>query len=254
MDLLKAREKAKKKVMDKKSHTESESKVEKVLEETKAEMIEIPQKKEVQKIDKSESAIAKEEGKQVDELANKKIEEVKPPVISEETSRILYLLFPEAFESSCKVEQATPAPPPIEEYAQYLIFRIGNELYGIDLELVSEVIRFRTATYIPNASNHVYGLITLRGHTVPVIDSHLRLNLAPPPTTTKSRIVIIEMNREYMGFTVDEAYNVISVEKKLIKPPPPTLTETELELIGGVYEHKNKLVIILNKDNFFKFL
>lgn len=254
MDLLKAREKARKKIMDKKSHTELESKIEQVQEEKKAEVIEIPEKKEVQKIDQSELITAKEESEQVDKLVDKKIEAVTPFAISKDTKRILYMLFQDTFESAVKIETGISAAPSIKDYAPYLVFRIGNELYGIDLELVSEVIRFRTAAYIPNAPNYVYGLITLRGHMVPVINSHLRLSLALTSTTSKSRIVIIEMNREYMGFTVDEAYNVISIEKKLIKPPPPTLTEIELELIAGVYEHENRLVILLNKDNFFKFL
>ncbi|OGF61470.1 MAG: hypothetical protein A2Y62_12260, partial [Candidatus Fischerbacteria bacterium RBG_13_37_8] len=138
-------------------------------------------------------------------------------------------------------EKAIPS-----EALQLLIFRIGNELYAINLEFVSEIIRHRSAANIPNTPHYVHGLITLRGHMVPIINSHLRLNIPLSEPSPKNRIVIVEIDNQYMGFSVDEAYNVIMVNKNQIKPPPPTLTEIEMELIAGVYEISKKLIILLN--------
>jgi purine-binding chemotaxis protein CheW len=258
MDLLKAREKAKRKVLDEKKQTpETVEKSEMKTEDKQVSNLEIPAKKDAQKIEEAE-AVKKEEITTskppiaIEAAAGlKPVNEASP--LSNELKELLAKIFEDSVEAP-KPQEALPSALPKEEFTQYLIFRIGNELYGIDLDLVSEIIRYRKGAFIPNTPDYVHGLITLRGHMVPIINSNLRLNLAPTPATNKSRIVIVEIDKEYMGFTVDEASNVISIENSLIKPPPPTLTDIELELIKGVYEYKNSLIIILNKDTFFKFL
>ncbi len=258
MDLLKAREKAKSKSIDKKTDSDilTTNKIQSDLSKQNA--IDLPTKKEAQKIVEEDSSLNKEElviaQQSKDITVEEKITEIKTSIISKDIKEILEKIFEDLSETHVPDQKMLSPTLPIEEYAQYLVFKIGNEFYGIDLDLVSEIIRSRKASFIPNTPNYVYGLIALRGHMVPIINSHLRLNLTPNPSTNKSRIVIIEINREYMGFTVDEASYVLSIKKSLIKSPPPTLTDIELELITGVYEHKNNLIILINTDNFFKFI
>lgn len=250
MDLLKAREKAKK---------------QQVLpgnkKETKKEMLaniplaahDHPVKKDVAKIEKPElqettPVTMPEPDKMIPPVAPS-----APPAIRTEVKEILKTIFKDVTvdKKDSQVIESTAAP--LEEF-QVLIFRIGNELYGINLEIISEIIRYKKAAPIPNTPHYVHGLITLRGHMVPIINSHLRLNLLLPKASTQRRIIIVELNNEFMGLTVDEAFDVVNVNKNLVKAPPPTLTDIELELINGVYDYKEKLIILLNTDNFFKFL
>ena len=250
MDLLKAREKAKKQQLPK----ENKKKEHTTLSEGALPVpLEVLIKKDVTKIEKIEPQETAPTLLPEPEIVIAPAKPSMPSPIKTEVKEILEKIFKDMPAETKEARVMKSPAAPLAEF-QLLIFRIGNELYGINLEMISEIIRHRNAALIPNTPHYVHGLITLRGHMVPIVNSHLRLNLSPLKTSSKRRIIIVEYNNEFMGLTVDEAFNVITINKNLIKAPPPTLTDIELELINGVYHHKDKLVILLNTDNFFKFL
>lgn len=250
MDLLKAREKAKKQQILTGAKKETKKEMPANIPHASPDH---PVKKDVAKIEKPELQEITTAVMPEPEIMVPPEKPTAPSTIKTEVKEILETIFKDVTVEK-KDAQAIESPvAPLEEF-QLLIFRIGDELYGINLEIISEIIRYRNAALIPNTPHYVHGLITLRGHMVPVINSHLRLNLPMPKASTKRRIIIVELNNEFMGLTVDEASNVVNINKNLIKAPPPTLTDIELELINGVYDHKDKLIILLNTGNFFKFL
>jgi len=240
MDLLKAREKAKKQIVKDKKQEDTIKIKQEVLEEAKA-MI----KKDVMKIEKAEES----------KIPLPVAPETKITKLNYKLKGIIERLFDDMVEEEEIPEIVLEEAPSIaSEEIQLLTFRIGKEYFAINLEYISEIIRYREAALIPKTPDYVHGLISLRGRMVPVINSHLRLQLSSTEDSNRKRIIIVEIDNEFMGFTVDEAYNVIKIDKNMIKPVPPTLTEIEMELVSGVCEFKNKLITILNVNNYFKFL
>lgn len=239
MDLLKAREKAKKQI---------------VKDRKEGNAIKIKQK-----ASEDSGPIIKKDVKRIEKIEEPKIvlslePETRITKLNDKLRGIVERLFDDIIEEEVPEIVLEQAPSIASEEIQLLTFRIGKEYFALNLEFISEVIRYREAALIPKTPDYVHGLISLRGRMVPVINSHLRLQLSSTEDSNKRRIIIVEIDNEFMGFTVDEAYNVIKIDKNLIKPVPPTLTEIEMELVLGVCEFKNKLITILNVNNFFKFL
>ena len=75
---------------------------------------------------------------------------------------------------------------------QWVTFRLADEIYGINVMQVQEVLRVSEIAPVPGAPHYVLGIINLRGNVVTVIDTRIRLGLATAEVTDATRIVIIE--------------------------------------------------------------
>ena len=104
-----------------------------------------------------------------------------------------------------------------EKKNKYVIFRLGDETFGVPLDHVIEVIRKENITGVPRSLEFVEGIIHLRNRVIPVIDLKKRFNLKHNDTGKESdseviseKIIITIVNNKYLGFVVDEVYKVIS--------------------------------------------
>jgi purine-binding chemotaxis protein CheW len=132
---------------------------------------------------------------------------------------------------------------------RYVLFRLGEEHYGLPIELVSSIIRYEPATPVPHAPAAVEGVINLRGRVIPVVNLKRRLRDAPYEPTPVSRIVVAEGEGGSVGLAVDAANEVATIAADDVKPPPETALSPETaEAFLGVAEHEGKLVILLNLD------
>ena len=78
-----------------------------------------------------------------------------------------------------------------DEVLQWVTFKLENEIYGINVMQVQEVLRYTEIAPVPGAPNYVIGIINLRGNVVTVIDTRVRFGLMPAEVSENSRIVII---------------------------------------------------------------
>ena len=72
--------------------------------------------------------------------------------------------------------------------SQWVTFRLGEEIYGIDVLQVQEVLRITEISPVPGAPHYVLGIINLRGNVVTVIDARNRFGLPPKETDDASRL------------------------------------------------------------------
>ena len=86
---------------------------------------------------------------------------------------------------------------------QLVVFNLGQEEYGVDILQVKEIKRLTEITRVPNAPDHVEGVINLRGNIIPVVDLHKRFELGTVEATDESRIVIVNVQDITVGITVD---------------------------------------------------
>ena len=111
---------------------------------------------------------------------------------------------------------------------KYLIFVSDELLYGIDANLVVEIITDHTITYLPRLPHYVRGIINLRGQLIPIID--IRLRLGKPPREDCC-VVVANVDNNMIGILVDGMEKMVDVSKEAILPMP---THSSQMLVSGM--------------------
>lgn len=144
------------------------------------------------------------------------------------------------------------------EKKSFVTFRLGDELYGIDIMDVKEIIHLSEITPIPNAPDFVDGVINLRGKIIPIVDLGKRFNFSKRELTEDELllrgIIIINVNKLLIGVIIDQVNRVLAVEEDSIQPPPQMISGIGAEFVQGVAkieEQNNELLIILNIKKLF---
>lgn len=136
-----------------------------------------------------------------------------------------------------------------EDIVQMVGFTVANELFGVNILMVQEIIKDLMITPIPDAPDFVVGVINLRGNIIPVLDLHERLKLSANRTrqSEKSWILILNIGDRVTGFVVDGVTRVIKVQANMIKPPPELVVQgLDSDYIRGVCKQDQQLLTILD--------
>lgn len=131
---------------------------------------------------------------------------------------------------------------------QLVVFGLGDEVYGVDISRVQEIIRMQDITQVPGAPHFVEGVINLRGRIIPVIDLRRRFGLHDVQAGASSRIVVVETEGHVIGMIVDAVSEVLRVSTTCIEPPSPLLTGIDSEYIRGIAKLEERLIILLQLD------
>ncbi|MCF1426440.1 MAG: chemotaxis protein CheW [Shewanella sp.] len=136
------------------------------------------------------------------------------------------------------------------EGQQFLSFIMANEEYGVDILSVQEIRGWEPTTAIPNAPDHVKGVINLRGTIVPIIDLRQRFRIASleyGPTTVVIVVKVrVESSQKIIGIVVDAVSDVFSTSHSNIRSAPDFGHEADLKFIKGLTSVNNKMVILLD--------
>ncbi len=139
-----------------------------------------------------------------------------------------------------------------EERIQLVTFNLGNEEHGIDVLKVREIIRMSNITRVPNTPSYVEGVINLRGKVIPIISLRNKFNLSDAENDSHTRIIVMDMANELMGFIVDSVAEVVRIALSEIQPPPPIVTGgIDQECISGVIDHGERLLVLLDLEKMF---
>ena len=98
-----------------------------------------------------------------------------------------------------------------DQVTQWGTFRLGEEIYGVDVMQIREVLRYTEITPVPGAPYFVLGIINLRGNVVTVIDTRTRFGLTPGEIDNNTRIVIVEVDKQVVGMLVDSVADLEEV-------------------------------------------
>ncbi len=138
---------------------------------------------------------------------------------------------------------------------QLVTFQIGEELYGIDIMEVKEIVRVQDVRPIPNAPSYVEGIFNLRGEIIPIINLHRRFHLKRAAQGEDDELlsgfIIIEINGMKLGVIIDRVARVVGVEHQEIQPPPQMITGIGAEYIQGVVRQEKGYLIILDIQKLF---
>jgi len=138
------------------------------------------------------------------------------------------------------------------ELIQLVSFHLDNEEYGVEVLKVREIIRMVNITHMPNTPHYVEGIINLRGKVIPIISMRKRFGLMDVEHNNQTRVVIMDVAGELLGFTVDAVSEVIRVSATEVQPAPSVASGgIGQEYIEGVINHADRLLVLLNLDLMF---
>lgn len=143
---------------------------------------------------------------------------------------------------------ATEAMSEDDVVLQWGTFRLGDEIYGINVMQIREVLRHSEITPVPGAPGYVLGIINLRGNVVTVIDTRKRFGLAPGNIDEQARIVIVEVDTQVVGMLVDSVADVTYLKQSEIETTPNIGNEETSKFIQGVCNKDEELLILIELE------
>jgi|SRR5579862_7436031 len=143
----------------------------------------------------------------------------------------------------------------ITEIRQYLTFKLGDEVYALDVAKVREVLDFTVLTKIPRTPEFMRGVINLRGNVVPVVDLRLTFGLTRTEKTVNTCIIVVEVDLEgeatVIGALADSVEEVIDLEPEQIEAAPRIGTGIKTDFIRGMGKRESNFIMILDIDKVF---
>jgi purine-binding chemotaxis protein CheW len=129
---------------------------------------------------------------------------------------------------------------------QFVTFILMDEVYGINVMQVQEVLRVTEIAPVPGAPSYVLGIVNLRGNVVTVIDTRKRFGLPSVEVSENSRIVVIESEKQVVGILVDAVAEVVELRESEIDVAPNVGTEESSRYIQGVATQEGRLLILVD--------
>lgn len=137
----------------------------------------------------------------------------------------------------------------VEEYQEYLCFRVSDEIYGINIMDLKEIIKPREVTEVPRAPSFVSGIISLRGVIIPIIDMLDRLGLQRETVTGRERVIVVRHGEAFSGLLVDEIIQVVRITKDCLEAAPAVLEGIDRDFVNGIGRADGRMIILLNHAN-----
>jgi purine-binding chemotaxis protein CheW len=138
---------------------------------------------------------------------------------------------------------------------QLVTFQLGQELYGINIMDVKEIVRVQSIRAIPNAPSYVEGIFNLRSEIIPIINLHKRFHLKKVAASEEddllSGFIILDIDGMKLGVIIDRVSRVVTIEKEEIQPPPQMVSGIGAEYIQGVVRQEKGYLIILDIRDLF---
>lgn len=128
---------------------------------------------------------------------------------------------------------------------KYLTFSIGNEMYGIEIRYVTEIIGIQPITEVPELPEYIKGIINLRGKIIPVMDVRLRFKKQYKEYNDRTCVIVIDIDDVCIGLIIDSVSEVLSIPDSEIVAPPE-VNKHGNKYIKGVGKVGNVVKLILD--------
>ena len=132
---------------------------------------------------------------------------------------------------------------------QLVVFKLGDEEFGVDIMQVREIIKKENITVVPNAPDFVRGVINLRGQITTIIDLKRKLGISSQESidSRQERIIVVETGNNVVGMAVDAVTEVTYLSDKDIEEVPPIIKENmQTKYLRGVGKLPDRLLILID--------
>ncbi len=131
---------------------------------------------------------------------------------------------------------------------QLIVFNIGGEDYGLEIEKVQEVIRMKTIKKLPRTPGFILGVMNLRGNIIPVVGLRQKFGFEPREHNEFTRIIVVNHNGKLVGMVVDNVNQVVNVSIDDIEKNPDVVNEKTRTLVRGVAKADEKIILLVELD------
>lgn len=131
---------------------------------------------------------------------------------------------------------------------KYIVFKLKDNLYSIDLKMAREIITCKDIKQLPSMPDFFAGLINLRGFLLPLIDIKKILQIPQKEENSKRKIIIIAWQKKIFGLLIDEIEDIVTIEEDNIIPAPALLTTMDKNFLIGGFNLNDKIIFILDID------
>ena len=150
------------------------------------------------------------------------------------------------------MEQVSAKNIPDDPTGKYLTFSLGQELFGIEILKVQEIIGIMSTTKVPNTPDHMRGVINLRGKVIPVLELRLKLIMKPVPDTARTCIIVVQVKGfdgpVTIGILVDAVSEVVQIAQSQIESAHGLGTQVNTSSLLGLGKAGGRVVILLDVD------
>ena len=131
---------------------------------------------------------------------------------------------------------------------QYVVFSINQQIFGIEILKIKEVLSYRKITPLPQVEGFVRGIINLRGAIIPVFDLREKFNLPAKEYTRFNVIIVVEIAGRVMGVIVDEISDVLEILPEEFQTTENLPSNLRREYLKGVGKKQDEMIILLDMD------
>lgn len=133
------------------------------------------------------------------------------------------------------------------ELVQFIVVRLGDEQYGINIQYIDNIVRMQHITRVPKVQEYFKGVINLRGEVIPVMSLRIKMGLPADEFTNASRIIIIKMeSNASIGVIVDEVREVVTLDASCIEKVAYDAKEERQNFIKSVGKCNGGLISLLD--------
>lgn len=134
---------------------------------------------------------------------------------------------------------------------QLVIFSLGKEEYGVDIMQVKEIVTYKEPVKVPNTPQFVEGIINLRGEIIPIVNLKKRFSIPGEDIGDQTRVIVMSIDSKKVGFIVDDASEVITINNENIEPAPEIVAGIDRRYITGIGKVEERILIMLDLDKLF---
>ena len=132
---------------------------------------------------------------------------------------------------------------------RFLTFILGEEVFGIEIRYVTEIIGIQPIHKLPETSGYIKGVINLRGRIIPVIDMRLKFKKEEIGYSDRTCIVVVETGRVSAGLIVDQVAEVLTIED--VVPPPKLHAARMCRAISGIGKVDAEVKLLIDCERLF---
>lgn len=138
----------------------------------------------------------------------------------------------------------------VGETTQFIVIKLGDEQYGIDIKYIDNIIRMQHITRVPQVDNYLKGVINVRGEVIPVMSIRIKMGLEPDVETKSTRIIILKLEQHStIGVIVDEVKEVVTLENDQIEKIAYDAKEEMRSFLYGIGKCDGGLISLLDLNS-----
>ncbi|MDD6797682.1 MAG: chemotaxis protein CheW [Bacteroides sp.] len=132
-------------------------------------------------------------------------------------------------------------------YLKPVVFKLGDEYYGVDINSVRGIEKEMSIVPVPNSVSYVKGIINLRGEVIPVVSLKRKFNMQDD-AVSGSNLIIVKVNNISVALDVDEVNEINDIAPSDIVEMPSLIKTSEVSYFDRVANHGGKLIVLIDID------